>query len=297
MIFKNENVNYNNESYNGNQVVMDDQKHLISTAIQQQHLNGASIQGIENVIGGTKLIVSRGNPTPNNLSNCSLTTVNGYKNDNVQELNNQIRNFTNGSVVTSKADDRLLGNIQSNTKYNGHQITSPSVMNIADLGKVKIPIPKITKPPPPKVSKNNNGTKPLVLTSQQFAQLTQSGILKVTPTQTSTTYNSNNVSLSQNKLSSDLEINAPKIANSTETSTVSPIVIKTEPIIVSSNQLNGNGSKPLKSIQIPQVSTVPSKTTAATSNGITLQAVAVNNSNVDVSKDIILETNRIIIIQ
>ena len=221
MIFKNENGNYNNESYNGNQVVMDDQKHLISTAIQQQHLNGASIQGIENVIGGTKVIVSRGNATPNNLSNCSLTTVNGYKNDNVQELNNQIRNFTNGSVVTSKADDRLLGNIQSNTKYNGNQITSPSVMNIADLGKVKIPIPKITKPPPPKVSKNNNGTKPLVLTSQQFAQLTQSGILKVTPTQTSTTYNSNNVSLSQNKLSSDLEINAPKIANSTETSTVS----------------------------------------------------------------------------
>ena len=280
MIFSNENINHNTENYNGTNVGLDDQKHFLNAALQQQLLNGASIQGIENVNGGTKIILSRSNQTSNNLSKRASTTVNGYKNGNVQELNKQIRNFTNRSVVTSKIDEQLLGNIQPNP--NGHPITSPSVMNISDLGKVKIPIPKIAKPPPPKVSKNNNGTKPLVLTSQQFAQLTQSGILKVTPTQTPTTYNGNSISMGQNNVSSDVEINSPKIVKPSETSTASPIVIKTEPIVVSSNQINTIGSNSVQPLQIPPVSTASSKN-PATANGITLQAVAVNNSNVDVS--------------
>ena len=282
MIFSNESLNHNTESYNGTQVGSDDQKHLLSSAIQQQLLNGASIQGIENVNGGTKIILSRSNQATNNLSKRNSTAVNGYKNGNVQELNNQIRNFTNGSVVTSKSDERLVGSIRPNSNYNGHQITSPSVMNISDLGKVKIPIPKITKPPPPKASQKNNGTKPLVLTSQQFAQLTQSGILKVAPSQSNSTYNGNNVSIGQTNLSSEIEINHSKMVNSPETSTASPIVIKTEPIVVSSNQINTIGSNSVQPMQIPPSSTQSSKNTP-NANGITLQAVAVNNSNVDVS--------------
>ena len=274
---------FNNESLNNErtQVTADDQKHLLSAALQQQLLNGASIQGIENVSGGTKIILSRSNPTTNNLSKRNSPTGNGYK--MIQELNNQPQTFTNGSVVTCIADDRLKGNIQTNSKSNGHQITSPSVMNVADLGKLKIPIPKITKPPPPKVSQKHNATQPLVLTSQQFAQLTQSGILKVTPTQTNTTYNANNISMAQKNLSSDLENNSSKIGNSPNTSTVSPIVIKTEPIVVSSNQLNANGSKSVQPMQIPPVSSTSPKNTPTNTNGITLQAVSVNNSNVDVS--------------
>ena len=59
MIFSNESLNHNTESYNGTQVGLDDQKHLLSSALQQQLLNGASIQGIENVNGGPKIILSR----------------------------------------------------------------------------------------------------------------------------------------------------------------------------------------------------------------------------------------------
>ena len=56
MIFSNESLNHNTESYNGTQVGLDDQKHLLSSALQQQLLNGASIQGIENELVPPQLL-------------------------------------------------------------------------------------------------------------------------------------------------------------------------------------------------------------------------------------------------
>lgn len=189
-------------------------------------------------------------------------------------LNTQHAIITNGAS-NSMIDERLKGAIQTNSSIysqtNGTTIT-PSIVNVTDLGKVKIPIPKIVKPLPTKPTTKNNTTQPLVLTSQQFAQLTQSGILKVTPASTASSQSVN--------ITSD-SINNQKKAKDTCITSISPIVIKTEPTTVaSSGQFNGNGLTSMQAIQMPIVSTIPS-TNVQTTNGITLQAVPVNTPNVD----------------
>ena len=179
-----------NDSMNGNSVTLiDTQKHLLSVALQQQLMNGASVQGIEAVNGGTKIFLS-GVTTKNNSKANTSSTINGYINGIISESKTRDKIFTNGTSLYSNgtsvsiADERLKAAVQqgNNSVYSN---ASGNIVNITDLGKVKIPIPKIVKPPPKPTPKSNQ-TQPLILTSQQFAQLTQSGILKVAPTNTST---------------------------------------------------------------------------------------------------------------
>jgi len=85
----------------------------------------------------------------------------------------------------------------SNLASNG-----ASIVSVSDLSNVKIPIPKIQKPKPPPAS-------PLILTSQQLAQLTQAGVLQLN---NATTYNNG--------------LNTPAMPSTT---TTAPLVIKSEP--------------------------------------------------------------------
>ena len=280
---------------NGNSVTLiDSQKHLLSVTLQQQLMNGASIQGIEAVNGGTKIILS-GVTTKNNSKPNDSSAINGYINGIISESKTQDKIFTNGTSVYSNgtsvsiADERLKTAIQQGNKtaYSNASRNSitPSIVNIADLGKVKIPIPKIAKPPPPKQTQKSNQTQPLVLTSQQFAQLTQSGILKVAPTNTSTSSTALSPSSSDSENNhKNVVVNACNI-----TSTVSPIVIKTEPVVVSSGQISTSGSTSVQAVQIPAVSAVQSKN-VQTTNGLTLQAVTVNNPNIDVRFESFIST-------
>ena len=82
---------------------------------------------------------------------------------------------TNNNLSKSTIEESFKGPKQSTKPIFSHSQTNgktapPTIVNVSDLTNVKIPIPKIVKPPPPKpVSANTNSTQPLVLTSQQFA--------------------------------------------------------------------------------------------------------------------------------
>ena len=274
MIFSNEFSKYNdNLDAHPTSTLIDTQRHLLSAAVQQKLINGASIQGVEAVrTGGTKIILSGVNPTTITSTAQVNSSAKRCINSTVPEFRAKQSKSTNSEPMVSMADDRLKGMIQSNnsssvySKTNNNQITQ-SIVNLSDLGNVKIPIPKITKPPPPKQTAKNTLAQPLVLTSQQFAQLTQSGILKVGTTTTSST--------SVNTTFSGSENSQKRILGSCNTSP-SPVVIKTEPVVASPGQIVANG----QTVQIPSGSTNLSKN-GQTNNGITLQAVAVNNPNFD----------------
>ena len=275
----NENTSYN-EKNNGNQTnIVNSQQQLLAAALQQQLRNGGSIQGIEAINGGTKIILSGVTPSKMNSTG---------NNGGIASDSTRAQAFTtNGSRVVKIEDGVKVSSETNNSIYskqtNANTITS-SIVNLADLGKVKIPIPKIARtsnPPSRTTAKITNGTtqqqpQPLVLTTQQFAQLTQSGIFKVEPTVSSTSLGS---SINTYSDSSSCQTPASTLGNASPSS----IVIKTEPIMSPSTPFTTNNSNSIKSVQIPPtVSTTPSRN-VQTNNGITLQAVAVNNSSVDVS--------------
>merc|ERR1711956_88274 len=91
--------------------------------------------------------------------------------------------------------------MQTNLQANN----GASIVSVSDLTNVKIPIPKIQKPKPPPPS------NPLILTSQQLAQLTQAGVLQL-----------NNIATSKNGLTTTSIL-------SSATMTTAPLVIKSEP--------------------------------------------------------------------
>ena len=281
----NDNTSYN-EKKNGNPAnIVNNQQQLIAAALQQQLRNGGSIQGIEAINGGTKIILSGVNPSKS-IQNDTMNSAS--INGGIASNSTRGQAFTtNGSRVMKIEEGVKVSSETNNSIYskqtNVNTITS-SIVNLADLGKVKIPIPKIARtsnPPSRTTAKLTNATnqqqpQPLVLTTQQFAQLTQSGIFKVEPTVSSTSLGS---SINTYSDSSSCQTPASTLGNASPSS----IVIKTEPIMSPSPQFTSNSSNSIKSVQIPPtVSTTPSRN-VQTNNGITLQAVAVNNSSVDVS--------------
>ena len=281
----NDNTSYNEKNNSNQAKIVNTQQQLLAVALQQQLRNGGSIQGIEAINGGTKIILSGVNPSKNIQNNGMNST--GNNGGTASDSTRGQAFTTNGSRVMKIEDGVNVSAETNNSIYskqtNANTITS-SIVNLADLGNVKIPIPKIARtsnPPSRTTAKITNGTnqqqpQPLVLTTQQFAQLTQSGIFKVEPTVSSTSLGS-----SINTYSEARSCQTP--ASSLGNASPSSIVIKTEPIMSPSPQFTSNNSNSIKSVQIPPtVSTTPSRN-VQTNNGITLQAVAVNNSSVDVS--------------
>ena len=285
MIAMNDNTSFN-EKNNGNPAkIVNNQQQLLAVALQQQLRNGGSIQGIEAINGGTKIILSGVNPSKN-IQNNSMNSKGN--NSGITSDSTRGQAFTTNGSRVMKIEDGVKVSSETNnsiySKQTNANIINSSIVNLADLGKVKIPIPKIARtsnPPSKTTAKITNGTpqqqpQPLVLTTQQFAQLTQSGIFKVEPTVSSTSLGS---SINTYSDSSSCQTPASTLGNATPSS----IVIKTEPIMSPSTQFTSNSSNSIKSVQIPPtVSTTPSRN-VQTNNGITLQAVAVNNSSVDVS--------------
>ena len=264
-----------NANMNG---MLNTRENLLSVALQQQLINGGQVQGIEVVNGGTKIILSGVNTPNTNLKNSKTNhwpTQKTNANKIGQELNTRQTGITNGSSnarVEEKSNHIISGNNAIYSQTNATAIT-PSILNVTDLGKVKIPIPKIAKPPPPKHTTKNNSTQPLVLTSQQFAQLTQSGIFKVTPTSTSSPQCVNTFTDPENNQKNFKDtINTP----------VSSVVIKTEPTASGSVQSSDNGLTSMQAIPMPVVSTMQSAPTQRT-NGVTFQALSVNNPELNVS--------------
>ena len=87
---------------------------------------------------------------------------------------NQLANFP---PSPSNSDDSVPATTTSPTVP-----VATNVVNLTDLANVKIPIPKIAKPQimTPVPTKTTAVKKePIILTSEQFAQLTSSGVLKV----------------------------------------------------------------------------------------------------------------------
>ena len=281
----NDNTSYNEKNSGNQSNIVNNQQQLLAAALQQQLRNGGSIQGIEAINGGTKIILSGVNSSKSIQNNGTNSTGNhvGIASDSTR-----VPAFTtNGSRVMKIEEGVKISSETNNSIYskqtNVNTITS-SIVNLADLGKVKIPIPKIARtsnPPSRTTAKLTNATnqqqpQPLVLTTQQFAQLTQSGIFKVEPTVSSTSLGS---SINTYSDSSSCQTPASTLGNASPSS----IVIKTEPIMSPSTPFTTNNSNSIKSVQIPPtVSTTPSRN-VQTNNGITLQAVAVNNPSVDVS--------------
>ena len=279
----NDNTSYNEKNNSNPAKIVNTQQQLLAVALQQQLRNGGSIQGIEAINGGTKIILSGVNPSKSIQNNIMNSRGN---NGAIASDSSRGQAFTTNGSRVMKIEDGVspeTNNSIYSKQTNANTITS-SIVNLADLGKVKIPIPKIARtsnPPSRTTAKLTNATnqqqpQPLVLTTQQFAQLTQSGIFKVEPTVSSTSLGS---SINTYSDSSSCQTPASTLGNASPSS----IVIKTEPIMSPSPQFTSNSSNSIKSVQIPPtVSTTPSRN-VQTNNGITLQAVAVNNSSVDVS--------------
>ena len=279
----NDNTSYNEKNNRNPAKIVNTQQQLLAVALQQQLRNGGSIQGIEAINGGTKIILSGVNPSKSIQNNIMNSRGN---NGAIASDSSRGQAFTTNGSRVMKIEDGVspeTNNSIYSKQTNANTITS-SIVNLADLGKVKIPIPKIARtsnPPSKTTAKITSGStqqqpQPLVLTTQQFAQLTQSGIFKVEPTVSSTSIGSSVTTYSD---SSSCQTPASTLGNASPSS----IVIKTEPIMSPSPQFTSNSSNSIKSVQIPPtVSTTPSRN-VQTNNGITLQAVAVNNSSVDVS--------------
>ena len=279
----NDNTSYNEKNNSNPAKIVNTQQQLLAVALQQQLRNGGSIQGIEAINGGTKIILSGVNPSKSIQNNIMNSRGN---NGAIASDSSRGQAFTTNGSRVMKIEDGVspeTNNSIYSKQTNANTITS-SIVNLADLGKVKIPIPKIARtsnPPSKTTAKITSGStqqqpQPLVLTTQQFAQLTQSGIFKVEPTVSSTSLGS---SINTYSDSSSCQTPASTLGNASPSS----IVIKTEPIMSPSPQFTSNSSNSIKSVQIPPtVSTTPSRN-VQTNNGITLQAVATNNSNVDVS--------------
>ena len=279
----NDNTSYNEKNNSNPAKIVNTQQQLLAVALQQQLRNGGSIQGIEAINGGTKIILSGVNPSKSIQNNIMNSRGN---NGAIASDSSRGQAFTTNGSRVMKIEDGVspeTNNSIYSKQTNANTITS-SIVNLADLGKVKIPIPKIARtsnPPSKTTAKITSGStqqqpQPLVLTTQQFAQLTQSGIFKVEPTVSSTSLGSSVTTYSD---SSSCQTPASTLGNASPSS----IVIKTEPIMSPSPQFTSNSSNSIKSVQIPPtVSTTPSRN-VQTNNGITLQAVAVNNSSVDVS--------------
>lgn len=279
----NDNTSYNEKNNSNPAKIVNTQQQLLAVALQQQLRNGGSIQGIEAINGGTKIILSGVNPSKSIQNNIMNSRGN---NGAIASDSSRGQAFTTNGSRVMKIEDGVspeTNNSIYSKQTNANTITS-SIVNLADLGKVKIPIPKIARtsnPPSKTTAKITSGStqqqpQPLVLTTQQFAQLTQSGIFKVEPTVSSTSIGSSVTTYSD---SSSCQTPASTLGNASPSS----IVIKTEPIMSPSPQFTSNSSNSIKSVQIPPtVSTTPSRN-VQTNNGITLQAVAVNNSSVDVS--------------
>lgn len=281
----NDNTSYNEQNGGNPAKIVNTQQQLFAVALQQQLRNGGSIQGIEAINGGTKIILSGVNPSKS-IQNSNMNST-GNNGGMASEATRGQAFTANGSRVVKIEDGVKVSSGTNNSIYskqtNANTMTS-SIVNLADLGKVKIPIPKIARtsnPPSKTTAKITNGTtrqqpQPLVLTTQQFAQLTQSGIFKVEPTVSTTSLGS---SINTYSDSSSCQTPSSTLGNASPSS----IVIKTEPIMSPSTPFTTNNSNSIKSVQIPPtVSTTPSRN-VQTNNGITLQAVAVNNSSVDVS--------------
>ena len=279
----NDNTSYNEKNNSNPAKIVNTQQQLLAVALQQQLRNGGSIQGIEAINGGTKIILSGVNPSKSIQNNIMNSRGN---NGAIASDSSRGQAFTTNGSRVMKIEDGVspeTNNSIYSKQTNANTITS-SIVNLADLGKVKIPIPKIARtsnPPSKTTAKITSGStqqqpQPLVLTTQQFAQLTQSGIFKVEPTVSSTSLGS---SINTYSDSSSCQTPASSLGNASPSS----IVIKTEPIMSPSTQFTSNTSNSIKSVQIPPtVSTTPSRN-VQTNNGISLQAVAMNNSNVDVS--------------
>lgn len=83
------------------------------------------------------------------------------------------------------------------------------MVNNAFMSNVKIPIPKVVKPQQTLQQTTNTASSPLILTSQQLAQLTQNGVLKVaTATSTNATSASSPIVIKQEPASSISPLNA-----------------------------------------------------------------------------------------
>ena len=140
----NDNSSYNEKNSGNQSNIVNNQQQLLAAALQQQLRNGGSIQGIEAINGGTKIILSGVNPSKNIPHNSRNSTGN---NGGIASDSTRAQAFTTNGSRVMKIEDGVspeTNNSIYSKQTNANTITS-SIVNLADLGKVKIPIPKIAR--------------------------------------------------------------------------------------------------------------------------------------------------------
>ena len=135
----NDNTSYNEKNNSNPAKIVNTQQQLLAVALQQQLRNGGSIQGIEAINGGTKIILSGVNPSKSVQNNTmNSTSING----GIASDSTRGQAFTtNGSRMVKIEEGVKVSSETNNSIYskqtNANTITS-SIVNLADLGKVII---------------------------------------------------------------------------------------------------------------------------------------------------------------